>query len=160
MSLTEQEQKEFWASLALRHTKGLGPRSWKRLLEAYGTAYDAVMQADSWTAQGLVRPSLQQALLSDSWREQARAEWDAARHLGCGVLLYTSAMYPQRLREIPDPPLYLYAQGDASLLQTPGIGVVGTRRSTAYGREAAQELCKGLSGFGVTIVSGLALSLR
>lgn len=159
MSLTEQEQKEFWASLALRHTKGLGPRAWKRLLDAYGSAYQAVMEADSWTAQRLVRPSLQQSLQSGAWREQARTEWDAARRMGCGVLLYTSAMYPQRLREIPDPPLYLYAQGDAALLQTPGVGVVGTRRSSAYGREAARELCRGLSDCGVTIISGLAYGI-
>jgi len=159
MSLNEQERKEFWACLALRHTRGLGPRTWKRLLECYGSAYDAVMQARSWVSRGVAREPVQQTLLSEAWRPRAREEWDAARRLGCGVLLFTSEFYPQRLREIPDPPLYLYAQGDASLLQSPGVGVVGTRRSSPYGREATRELCLGLSRSGVTIVSGLAYGI-
>lgn len=159
MSLTEQEQKEFWASLALRHTRGLGPRSWKRLLEAYGSAFKAVQDVASWNARNLARPAQAAALREERWREQARLEWDAVRRLGCGVLLHASPLYPQRLREIPDPPLYLYAQGNAELLRSPGIGVVGTRRSSAYGRNAARELCANLSRSGVTIISGLAYGI-
>ena len=159
MSLSQEERKEFWAALALRHTKGLGPRTWKRLLAAYGGALPALQAAGQWNARDLARQPLAEAVQSGQWRPAALEEWEAVRGLGCGVLLYTSPLYPQRLREIPDPPLYLYAQGDASLLRTPGVGVVGTRRSTAYGREAAKTLCSELSQSGVTIISGLAYGI-
>lgn len=159
MSLTPDEQKEYWASLALRHTQGLGPRSWKRLLAAYHSAYAAFKDARHWAGQGLTRPAVAQAVINEAWRTSAQAEWEAVRDLGCGVLLYTSMHYPQQLREIPDPPLYLYAQGDASLLRTPGVGVVGTRQSTRYGRDTTRELCSALSKWGVTIISGLAYGI-
>ncbi len=159
MPLASDEHKEFWACLALKHTRGVGPRTWKRLLDAYGNAYDAVMDAASWHARGLARQPLADALRSDAWRAPAREEWDAVRRLGCGVLLHASPSYPQRLREIPDPPLFLYAQGECALLDAPAVAVVGTRQSTPYGREAAHELCLGLSRAGIVIVSGLAYGI-
>lgn len=159
MPLASDEHKEFWACLALKHTRGVGPRTWKRLLEAYGNAYDAVMDVASWHARGLARQPLADALRGDAWRAPAREEWDAVRRLGCGVLLHASPSYPQRLREIPDPPLFLYAQGECALLGAPAVAVVGTRQSTPYGREAAHELCLGLSRAGIVIVSGLAYGI-
>ena len=43
--------KEFFSCLALRHTPGLGPRSWKSVLSAYESAYEAVADARNWPAR-------------------------------------------------------------------------------------------------------------
>lgn len=159
LTLADTEQKEFWACLALRHTQGIGPRTWKRLIEGFGSAYQAVMQYKEWGARKLAREGLAETLATDAWRERARQEWDAVRESHCRLLLHTSPYYPRRLWEIPDPPLYLFAQGDASLLGAPSVGVVGTRQSTVYGRDTTCELCTGLSKAGLTIVSGLAYGI-
>src|SRR5207245_9708298 len=64
--------------------------------------------------------------------------------------------YPRPLREIFDPPILLFARGRVELLQTLGIGVVGTRRPTPYGLAVAERLAGDLAHAGLTIVSGMA----
>jgi DNA processing protein len=68
----------------------------------------------------------------------------------------TDPRYPPRLREIYDPPALLFARGRVELLETLMVGVVGTRRPTAYGIAAAERLSKDLAAAGLTIVSGMA----
>lgn len=72
------------------------------------------------------------------------------------ALHYDSDLYPQQLREIHTAPLVLMAQGDITLLKTPQIAVVGSRKSSDYGRKHGFELSKQLSEAGWTITSGLA----
>jgi DNA processing protein len=63
--------------------------------------------------------------------------------------------YPQLLKEIYDPPLILYAQGNIDLLNTPCMAVVGTRTPSDYGKTISAAICKDLSKH-ITIVSGMA----
>ena len=64
--------------------------------------------------------------------------------------------YPSLLKEIPDPPPVLYVKGELLLRDQRSIAVVGTRKATSYGREAALALSTDLAKSGITIVSGLA----
>ena len=66
------------------------------------------------------------------------------------------AIYPQRLREIYDPPLVLYYHGNLKLLQSPCLAVVGSRNITKYGEQAINQLLPGVVSSQVAIVSGLA----
>lgn len=71
----------------------------------------------------------------------------------------TSRTFPPLLREISDPPKQLYVKGtypDASLKF---LTVVGSRTYTNYGRQACEKLVRGLSGYPIVIVSGLALGI-
>ena len=67
--------------------------------------------------------------------------------------------YPKLLAHIADPPKQLYCRGNLELLNSECIGVVGTRKLTPYGKEAAQYLTRGLATAGFTIVSGLAMGI-
>lgn len=64
--------------------------------------------------------------------------------------------YPARLKEIFDWPPLLYIRGDLLPEDDCALGVVGTRRASAYGRQAAEEIVRDLAQSRVTIVSGLA----
>ena len=64
--------------------------------------------------------------------------------------------YPARLREIDDAPPVIYVRGELTADDEWSVAIVGTRRATAYGRQAAAELARGLAANRVTIVSGLA----
>jgi DNA processing protein len=79
------------------------------------------------------------------------------------VLCPHTAAYPAALRGLPDAPPVLWARGGgdrlAQLLDGPGVAVVGSRRPSSYGIEVAEELSRGLSAAGVTVVSGLALGI-
>jgi DNA processing protein len=88
---------------------------------------------------------------------------EAAADALLDVLCAHSTPYPEALRGLPDSPPVLWARGGADrlveLLDGPGVAVVGSRRPSAYGIEVAEELSRGLSASGVTVVSGLALGI-
>lgn len=155
-TLSEERREDFWASLALRYTNGIGCRTAKRLLVEYGSASAAMKDIKSWSSRASISARVVQAVLSNQWRDAARKEWDNAGQVACEVLLWADEEYPELLREIPDPPLFLYAKGDVSLLKNPSIGVVGSRRCSKDGIRTAEMLSRTLSASGVTTVSGLA----
>ena len=66
------------------------------------------------------------------------------------------AAYPAALRTIADPPPVLYVRGTVRPGDARAVAVVGTRRASAYGVQAARHLAGGLARNGVTVVSGLA----
>lgn len=69
--------------------------------------------------------------------------------------------YPERVRQMADPPKRLYVRGEniASILQRPKVAVVGSRKVTPYGKSATLELVGELARAGVVIVSGLAIGI-
>ncbi|MFA6552404.1 MAG: DNA-processing protein DprA [Candidatus Paceibacterota bacterium] len=67
--------------------------------------------------------------------------------------------FPERLKEINDPPKELYLRGTLPSPDSKWLCVVGSRKYTNYGQEACEKLISGLSGFPIVIVSGLALGI-
>jgi DNA processing protein len=74
------------------------------------------------------------------------------------IFCVDDAEYPSRLREIPNPPPFLFVRGPLPILHK-AIGVVGTRGMTDYGRMATEKIVGDLTRNGFTIVSGLALGV-
>lgn len=72
------------------------------------------------------------------------------------ILSIKEGDYPELLRHISKPPLFLYYKGNLEIINQRTIGVVGTRRMTNYGKSATKKIVKGLVESDVTIVSGLA----
>jgi len=89
-------------------------------------------------------------------RRAAEEEWAAVVAQGATVLSYSCSDYPERLREIYDPPPVLWARGDVSLLARPSIAVVGTRHPSPYGSGIAEMLARDLAVRRLLIVSGMA----
>lgn len=86
----------------------------------------------------------------------AQAEAYQCKRLGIKILTYYEESYPELLRQISDPPFVLFVRGDESLLSGPCLSVVGTRRLTKTGREAAKSFAYDAALDGCTVVSGLA----
>lgn len=148
---------EFQACLALRHTKGIGPRTWKALVDRFGSALAAVNAYPHW--EGLVSASVRAVFGQGAWKSAAHEEFTRARDVGCAVCVLSDPAYPSLLRQIPDPPLFLYARGDLSLLERPCVAVVGSRRSSRYGVRMAESIARTLSHAGVCVVSGCAFGI-
>ncbi|MBD9196839.1 MAG: DNA-protecting protein DprA [Clostridiales bacterium] len=73
------------------------------------------------------------------------------------LLTAQDALYPQRLKNIYDPPLLLYGRGSMPLFdEEAAVAVVGTRDCTPYGVACAEKLGFGLAAGGAVVVSGLA----
>ena len=75
------------------------------------------------------------------------------------IIEYFSKIYPEKLREIKDPPSRLYVKGNVELLKEFSISVVGSRTNTQYGEKMCKLFVKNLVNYNVNIVSGLALGI-
>ena len=76
------------------------------------------------------------------------------------ILTWQDKAYPARLKNIPDPPLLLYYVGQLpDFDQLPVIGVVGTRKASAYGLTAARRIANQITSCGAAVVSGMAYGI-
>lgn len=70
-----------------------------------------------------------------------------------------SNKYPQKLKEIYDPPATIYTLGNNRILNEIGIAIVGARKATSYGKDVSLKIAKELSQKGINIISGLAIGI-
>ena len=144
-----------WVELNM--TPGIGPRAAAKLLERFGSA-EAVYKATRAELEQLrLPPEAVDTIIARELLPRAEAEINAVKALGGDILLLDDGVYPSSLREIYDPPIVLYVKGAWSdCLDRPCIGVVGSRRCSTYGQNAANMLARDLAEHGVTVVSGFA----
>lgn len=86
----------------------------------------------------------------------AEAELYKCQLLNIEILLHSDERYPELLRQIPDPPYLLFYRGDVTLLSGRSVSVVGTRRLSQAGKEAALSFARQAVEDGCNVVSGLA----
>jgi DNA processing protein len=143
--------------IALNMTPGVGPRVTARLLEHFGSA-EAIFDAPRRDLALLrLTPEAIESIVSRELHARAEAEIEQVRKLGGDILVLDDGVYPALLRETYDPPVVLYVKGAWNeCLERPCIAVVGSRRCSTYGQNAALMMSRELAQRGVTIVSGLA----
>lgn len=153
--MDEQRRKEYWATLALKYCTGLGARSQRKLLAFYGTAYRAVEECRNWRSAG-IKDEIINEMKREKWRKAAHKEWKITCQSNLSFMLWSDEIYPASLRVLPDAPILLYFSGDISLLQSPGIAIVGSRNASPHGREVAYYMAKSLASSGIAVISGMA----
>ncbi len=67
---------------------------------------------------------------------------------GVRLLLPSHPEYPQALRTIPDPPPFLFIRGSLAEAKNNGVGIVGSRYATPYGRGVSERFGRELAGAG------------
>jgi DNA processing protein len=118
---------------------------------------EAIFNASLTTLEAHRLPAaVAQAIHSRQPLSAAAKELAQAQAAGCKLLTWDEPEYPQRLREIYDPPPLLYVLGNIELLNRHLISVVGARRPTPYGNQMAERLSQDLADRGLVIASGLA----
>ncbi len=152
--LDDEARKEFLACLALKNTHGLGARSVCKLLTHFGSAYTALHSLSEWAKLSLGHKV--ESVQKEEWRALSRREWDNSKDVQAHIVLWTDALYPQRLKEIPDAPPYFYCIGNKDLLKNTCIAIIGSRECSDLGQNEATYLAKALSLSGITVVSGMA----
>jgi len=143
--------------IALNMTPGVGPRVTARLLEHFGSA-EAIFDAPRRELALLrLTPESIESIANRELHERAEREIENVRKLGGDILVLDDGVYPTLLRETYDPPVVLYVKGEwAESLEKPCVAIVGSRRCSTYGQNAALMLARELAERGLTIVSGLA----
>lgn len=143
--------------IALNMTPGVGPRVTSRLLEHFGSA-EAIFDAPR-RELALLRlpPETIESIAARELHARAETEIERVRNLGGDILVLDDGVYPALLRETYDPPVVLYVRGAwEECLERPCVAIVGSRRCSTYGQNAALMMSRELAQRGVTIVSGLA----
>ncbi|GEM46500.1 DNA-binding protein [Deinococcus cellulosilyticus NBRC 106333 = KACC 11606] len=147
------------ALLNLKFTRQLGNRRIRRLVEHFGNAQEALKAklADLRGIEGMDSRVLQH-LGSSEAAARAALELERARKVGVRLLGLTDPDYPRALRALSDPPAVLWVRGDLPMLEVvpKAIGVVGTRKCSAWALQFARSLSRDLTQAGVMVVSGLA----
>src|ERR1700759_722189 len=143
-----------WLAMAL--TPGLGPRRIQRAVR--GLREPAELFRLPLTAlEALQIPVTSARFIAEGKaRKAAEEEWQRITESGCTLMTLADADYPERLREIFDPPPVLWVRGDRGLLSQPAIAVVGTRAPSAYGSGMAEMLSRDLAARRIVILSGMA----
>ena len=142
------DQHAYWVGLSL--VPGIGPAKFRRLVEQLGSPEAAWKARPALLAEaGLDRRAID-SLASTRSRVDLEREMEKLRRLEVRLLTLEDPEYPQRLQNIADPPPVLYLKGDLLPSDDPAVAIVGTRRPTVYGRQAAELFAKGLAENGVT----------
>jgi DNA processing protein len=145
---------KYWLGFNL--CSGIGPSKLQALLDYFGDLAVAWSANESQLERvGIDRRAIRNLV---ELREKVDLEAQLARigSAGLSLLTWKSDDYPPYLREIANPPPLLYVNGEIREEDRWAVAVVGTRRLTAYGRQATQDLVTGLVSNKVTIISGLA----
>jgi DNA processing protein len=132
--------------LQLARTEGVGPRTFRHLLERFGSAAAALEEMPRYGRGRLRAPP----------EAEARREMETVAALGGRFLFLGAPGYPPLLDTLTDPPPVLALLGDAAVLAPRAVAVVGARNASAAGRRIAGDLAEELAGRGFVVVSGLA----
>jgi len=151
------DDPELLDTLRLSLTRGLGPIAQTRLRNHFGSA-TRIFQASRQELLAVegIGPKLAGAISRQKNSDQVQEELKACRNLNVSLICLDDTRYPDNLREIPDPPQLLYVRGALTDSDRLGVGIVGSRRCTLYGRQQAERFARDLAAAGVTIISGLA----
>jgi len=149
-----EDDTQFW--LGLTKLEGLGVRGAHRLVEHFGSAQGAYMASLTELESCGIPARVAQSIFAQAGLKEAARDLETSAKAGCQVVAYSSDDYPALLKQTPDPALILYIRGDVKLLSRHAVGIVGTRRPTAYGSQVAQRLARDLAQRQLVIVSGLA----
>ncbi len=154
-SLTSSLAPLRWASLNI-----LTKKRYDFLLREYGSLENAwgKLSAPLLQKMGCKEQTIERVLTEMrelSVEETARTLEDR----GITFLTIDDDAYPEMLKSIADPPVFLFALGNLALLSQPSIALVGTRDMSAYGKRVVQAIVPDLVHAGLVTVSGLALGI-
>jgi DNA processing protein len=146
---------------ALSALSGAGPARLRALLAQQRPehVWSAIGRCDTWVASTIGSWDLARKWSAEFTQIDPESQLAELRRLGLGVVDREAPGYPGCLRHDPEPPPVLFADGSLNAIGARRVGIVGTRRCTAYGHDIAIELGHLLASNGVTVVSGLALGV-
>ena len=146
MQLTDAQRLDW---LRLIRTEGVGPRTFRGLINRFGgaaAALDALPDLTKRAGRRVVPPT----------KAQAEAEIAAGLRLGVRLVAMGEAAYPRTLHATDAAPPLLGLRGSEEALRRPSMAIVGSRNASAAGLTFTDRLARGAGEAGLVVVSGLA----
>ncbi len=149
-----QADLKYW--VAFSRVSGLGSVRMGRLESHFGTLENAWSASRSELRAAGMDSKTVDAVAAGRVEIDPDGEMERMAEAGIYAVTWNDSRYPPRLKETGDPPPVLFLRGEILPQDEKAVAVVGTRKATTYGKDAAQSLTAELARQGVTIISGLA----
>jgi DNA processing protein len=146
---TRLDNRERIAWLRLIRSDGIGPITFRELIEHFGSAEAALEAVPDLAARGGRRLRVHPA-------EHAEREIDALDAIGARLIAIGEPDYPPWLAHIDSAPPLVALRGDAAALRRPTVAIVGSRNASIGGVKFAKQIARDLGALGYVIASGLA----
>jgi len=154
------DQKLYEVALSL--IPGIGTVT-SRLLISYTGSAKAALQTPKGKLLRIpgIGPALADAVAGNCAQALKEAEdiIQKADKVGARILFYLDKEYPYRLKQIADAPTLIYYQGTSDLNASRILSIVGTRKSTQYGKDVTDQFLSDLALYEPLIISGLAYGI-
>lgn len=153
--------EELHARIALHSLPLLGPRRFRRLLDVFDCAADALAATDQeWRRAGIPTTCVTSReshlqVQEEAWHSAETWLQEPDHHL----LMWDTPEYPALLGELDDAPPLLFVRGNPAILEHPQIAIVGSRNASRPGLDTAQQFAMQLATAGFVITSGMALGI-
>lgn len=146
----------YWIWLLL--VFGVGNRKIWKVLEHYETPQTAYTALQTEKLPFLKEQELRS--IQTVTMEQVEKIIQNCKEKQIAIVCFDDENYPEQLRQIYNPPIVLFYQGQLSLLADyPALTVVGTRNPSSYSIQTADLLCRCLAKSGMLLVSGFAVGV-
>ena len=138
----------------------LSPRLIAALLRAFGSDPQAIFAASDRDLDDIEEMRAAQLLrLRDPLLEPTARQMAVIEQLDVRILWQGHSDFPSVLAEMQDAPALLFVRGTLQESDRFGIGIVGSRGATPYGKAAAERFARELAGHGLTVISGGAIGI-
>ncbi len=144
--------------LRLQHVPGVGPNKIRALVARFGFSERIFSASVRELCEAVDRRAAEEIKRSDG-RDYAREQLEQLKRHNARLVSYWDDAYPALLKQIYDPPAFLFVKGEFREQDRHAVAVVGTRQPTRYGQAVAERLSADLARHGLTIVSGLAYGI-
>lgn len=154
------DDDEIRALVALSLVPGIGPGRIRTLMSYFGSAR-AALRASRSALECVpgIGAQIGAAIAEFRSDDVVDQQFERADKVGAELITVWDDRYPELLRQIYDPPTFIWVRGDLREVDQRAIAIIGTRRATDYGRRIAHDFASELAGRGFTIVSGMAYGI-
>ena len=145
-------EKDF---ISLTLIKGLGNKTLKKLLELYSSP-EEILTGKADLPEDILK--IIENGYTKEVEKKAEEIIETCYRKDIKILHFNHSDYPKLLKEIPDPPVVIYAKGNLPISNN-SISVVGSRKFSSYGKVVTEKFVSQLSENNINIVSGLAVGI-
>lgn len=154
--MSREQDLKYWVALSV-YPK-IGPERFRKLFDFFqDIKFIWFAKSDELTKAGLEK-HIADDFIKTRLKIDPEKELEKTLKENIKIITIQDKNYPQLLKEIKNPPFVVYCQGLMENSNS-GLAVVGTRKMTAYGKQAAYEISKNIASSGLSIISGLALGI-
>lgn len=149
-----RKEKPYWYWLSL--LEEIGPVSRRILSDYFSTAEELYHATDKLLKNVPLSDKIKAALLDGKRRRRMEDEFHKLAERDIYFVTKAEPGFPQRLRDIPDSPDWLFYRGELPGEEVPSVAIIGARECSVYGKGVAEKLARELAQTGIPIISGMA----